>query len=53
MSLDMAFFLERSLNCMGFILQGPSLLDNLNNLFQDVFDLAHCKQLALWMIPGI
>lgn len=51
MSLDIAFFLQPSLNCMGFILQDPSLLDNLNNLLQDVFDLARCKQLALWVIP--
>lgn len=36
---------------MGFILQGPSLLDNLNNLLEDVFDLARSKQLALWVIP--
>lgn len=38
---------------MGFILQGPSLLDNPNNLLQDVFDLARCRQLALWVIPGV
>lgn len=48
-----SFFLQPSLNCMGFILQGPSLLDNLNNLLEDVFDLALCKHLALWVIPGV
>ena len=53
MSLDIILFLQSSLNRVGFILQGPSLLDNLNNLLEDVFDLARYKQLALWVIPGV